>query len=66
MIRLTERFKGVVLCSIDCPEECMDGNRTACSDCDHFLAMIKRLAAYEDTGLTPKQLQQKLKTWQEG
>lgn len=55
MTRLTERYKGVVLCPCPCPEEeARAAGLPVCTVCDHFVAMLDKLAAYEDTGLMPE------------
>lgn len=58
MIRLTERCKSVVLCRSDCPAaDAKAYGLPDCTICSHFLDMLERLAAYEDTGLTPQEIQ---------
>ena len=44
---------------------CFEGCDGVCGECDHDTDFCERLAAYEDTGLTPDQIIQMDKLYQE-
>lgn len=44
---------------------CFEGCDGVCGKCNHETDFCERLAAYEDTGLTPKQIIQMDKLYQE-
>lgn len=50
MKRLTEKHYGADDYYMKCSEEC---ERDYCIDCPAFEALVDRLGAYEDTGLSP-------------
>ena len=55
MKRLTERDEyGCPVCN----EEAMKTCCAKCSECDYDYECFKRLAEYEDTGLTPQEIEQ--------
>ena len=54
MERMTERNLDVVICND--PNHCA-GGIDDCWFCEHFSLMRKRLAEYEDSGLTPEEVE---------
>lgn len=57
MERLTKRLEtehgyGYINCTTKCPDV-----SEPCEKCEHFHKMVERLAEYEDTNLTPSQIQ---------
>ena len=57
MKRLTEREAcGLPVCSEEALEKC----NGKCSECDYNYECFKRLADYEDTGLTPEEFRESI------
>ena len=66
MKRLTKRDEDGTAYYPECIERCSGtGNSEKCSECEQERKICEKLAAYEDSGLEPEQVQ-KLAEWYEG
>ena len=61
MERLTEKYRGDDRYYMACSETC--GSDMDCMDCPTHDRLVERLAAYEDTGLTPEEVNTLQKDW---